>query len=220
MTQTEVLLRGPEKLAQEKQLVEETVEDIGEVVGKDITATQVKASDFGSEELLDIYEQIEDSRDFESEFERENGGLDGGGMTSVLRIQPYTQQLEETHVMYVTDRPLFAQDRETGEVTHVYGITQSGHQRGAAVLSSFAFQEIEPEYQNLIVKTLAYHKEGHLLNEESDRQYRDEERFGGGHCPNPDVMRGEGILEDTYNRLENELYCEACTEELREGLES
>lgn len=76
MSSTEVLLRGPEELAEEKQVVEETVEDAGTTVGENLDARQVKASDFEEEEDFDdIYQEIEDSREFEQEFERGEGGL-------------------------------------------------------------------------------------------------------------------------------------------------
>lgn len=215
----EILLRGPEELADEKNLIGETVEDIGRTVGEELEPRQVEPSDFEEDELNDIYRELDGSRGFEQEFEREEGGLAGGDMTSVLILQPYTDDLFETPVMYITDRPLFVEDRETGETSHVYGATQPSHHRPATAMSTFAFKETEEELHDELLKTLTYHEAGHLLNQESDREYRDENRFGGGHCPNPDVMNGQNIMEDTRNRYENNLYCEACTEEIRKGIE-
>lgn len=221
MRQTEVLLRGPEELAEEKQVIEETVQDIGTTVGENIEPQRVEASDFEDEEIRDIYRELDGPREFEQEFEREqNGGLKGCDMTSVLILQPYTDELMETPVMYLTDRPLFAEDRETGETKHVYGITQGSHHRPSTVMSTFAFQEMDEQLQDEMLETLTYHEGGHLLNEENpDREYRTEQAFGGGHCTNGDVMTGKGILEDTRNRYDNEIYCGACTEEIREGLQ-
>jgi len=217
----EVLIRGPEELAEDKDLVEQTVENIGRTVGEEVTARQVKASDFEQrDDFNDVYHDIEDSRDFESPFERNEGGLAGRNMTSVLILQPYAEQFRNTPVMHVTDRPLFVEDRKTGEASHVYGATQPSYHRPSAVLSNFAFQEMNSEKHDLMMETLAYHEGGHLLSEDGDREYRDEDRFGGGHCPSDDVMNGEDIWSDTYNRLENQLYCQACTDELREGLQN
>lgn len=218
MAQTEVLLRGPEELAREKKIVEETVEDIGRTVGEEIDTRRVEASQFEDEELRQIYRELEGPREFESEFERDEGGLEGRDMTSVLILQPYTDELRDNPVMYLTDRPLLAEDRETGETRHVYGVTQGSYHRPSTVMSTFAFQNMDEELHDELLETLAYHEGGHLLNEEGDREYRDEDEFGGGHCPNDDVMTGEGIWEDTENRYKNELYCGACTEEIRNGI--
>jgi predicted Zn-dependent protease len=120
--------------------------------------------------------------------------------------------------MYINDRPLYVEDRDTGETSHVYGATQPSHQRPATAMSTFAFTETNQELHDKLLKTLTYHEAGHLLNEESEREYRDENQFGGGHCLNPDVMNGQNIMEGTRNRQENELYCEACTEEIKNGI--
>lgn len=78
---------------------------------------------------------------------------------------------------------------------------------------------MEEDLQEEMLETLAYHEGGHLLNQESGREYKGEDNFGGGHCLNGDVMSGEGIWEDIRNRYENELYCDACTQEIREGVQ-
>ena len=221
MEDTEILIRGPEELTEEKEILSETLEDIGTVVGENIRTEKVEASDFAEDELRGIYNDLEGVRDFESVFEREAGGLAGGDMTSVLILQPLTDEFQDKPVMYVTDRPLFAQDWRTGETRHIYGVTQPSYQRPSSVLSTFAFQDMEPGLQDEMLETLTYHEGGHLLNEENpDREYRKEDGFGGGHCTNRDVMSGRGIWEDTRNRYENRLYCQDCTQEIREGLES
>lgn len=223
MADTEVLLRGPEELAREKNVVEQTLEDIGTVVGKDIDARQVKASEFEEfEDFDEVYEEIDGPRDFESEFDRKNGRVDGGSMTSVLILQPFRkEEFRDKPVMYITDEPLYVEDWETGETRDVLGVTQPSYHRPAAVLSTADFQDVGQHLHDELLETLTYHEGGHLLNEnDPDREYRDENQFGGGHCPEDDVMQGKTIWEDTENRYDNEVYCEACTEEIRNGIES
>lgn len=52
-----------------------------------------------------------------------------------------------------------------------------------------------------------------------DRNYRDQDEFGGGHCPEDDVMYGESIWTDARNRYENEIYWQESTEEIINGME-
>ena len=222
MKDAEVLIRGTEELTREKQVVEETVEDIGDFLGETIEARQVKASDFeDKEDFNDIYHEIEGSRDFESEFDRKDGRVDGGSMTSVLILQPFRkEEFKNTPVMYVTDEPLYVEDWDTGETRDVIGVTQPSYHRPASVLSTADFQDMGQHLHDELLETLTYHEGGHLLGEnDPDREYRDENEFGGGHCPEKDVMHGKTIWGDTRNRYDNEVYCEACTEEIRNGIE-
>lgn len=218
----QVLVRGPDDLAEEVELVQETIEDIARLVDEELEAldeaTVLNDPFVGSPR--DVYSgEYGDSRRFESEFEREDGGLSGGDMTSVLKMQPFVDEHSHTPVVYVTDRPLFAKDRETGKEKFVYGVAQSGSRISAAVLSSFAFQEMRPELRDEMLRTLTYHEGGHLLaSEENDRDYLDEEDFGGGHCQYPDVMTNHGIMDNTRYRHENDVYCGECTTEIREGI--
>ena len=80
-------------------------------------------------------------------------------MTSVLILQPYTEELWDTPVMYLIDRPLFAEDRETGETRHVYGVTQGSHHRPSTVMSIFAFQDMTNSYRMRCWKPLHTMKE-------------------------------------------------------------
>lgn len=71
MADREVLIREPEELAREKQVIEETIKDIGEVTGKEITPRSVKTLQFEDREDFDeIYHEIYGPRDFESEFDK------------------------------------------------------------------------------------------------------------------------------------------------------
>jgi hypothetical protein len=150
-------------------------------------------------------------RDFESEFEQDEGGLRAGDMTSVLKMEPYTKEISSTPLMYVTDRPLFFEDRDTREKKFVYGVHQLGSSRNTAVLSSFGFQEMSSELHDQMLDTLTYHEGGYLLA-------NDGETTPGEQCTYPDVMSGEGLWENTRNRHENQIYCEDCTREIRSGV--
>lgn len=144
MSRQEVLLRGPEELAREKQVVQETVEDIGDLVGEEVEARQVKASEFEEEDDFDeVYRELDGPREFEAEFDRQDGRLDGGAMTSVLILQPFRkEQFRNKPVMYLTDEPLYVEDWETGETRDVLGVTQPSYHRPAAVLSTADFQDM------------------------------------------------------------------------------
>lgn len=221
MSKEEVLLRGPEELAREKQVVKETVEDIGNIVGEEIEPRQVEASQFEDEDdFNDVYDEIDGPREFEAEFDRKEGRMNGGSMTSVLILQPFRKkEFKDTPAMYITDEPLYAEERDTGEIRDVFGVTQPSYHRPAAVLSTADFQDMRQHLHDELLETLTYHEAGHLLSEDDpDRNYRDENQFGGGHCLTEDVMHGKTIWDDTRNRYENQVYCDACTEEIREGL--
>lgn len=219
LTGKEVLVRGPEDLADEVDLVQETVEDIGRLVDEEleaVTREQVRDDPY-LPEIRDVY-RGDTEREFESELERDEGGLKAADMTSVLKMQPLTSELSGTPVIYVTDRPLFAEDRQREVEKFVHGVQQQGS-RDTAVLSSFAFQEMRPELQDEMLTTLAYHEGGHLLeSSESDREYVDEGEFGGGHCQHPDVMTNDSIRDNTRYRHENSVYCGVCTHEIKEGI--
>lgn len=214
----EVLVRGPEDLAEERQLVEETVEDIGTAVDEELEPLSGwKVRDDPLVPVRDSYSG-ETERDFEAEFERDEGGLNAGDMTSVLKMEPLAEEVGSTPVMYVTDRPLFARDRERDVEEFVYGVHQPGSRRNTAVLSSFPFQEMRPEPGNELLETVAYRQAGHLLAlEAEDSEYGEE--FGGEHCRYPDVMTGEDLWSSTRYRHESQVYCETCTEEIKEGIE-
>lgn len=92
-------------------------------------------------------------------------------MTSVLILQPFLRdEFENTPVMYVTDKPLYVEDWDTGEIRDVIGVTQPSYHRPAAVLSTSDFQDMSQHLHNGLLETLTYHEGGHLLNEKLSGQ--------------------------------------------------
>jgi predicted Zn-dependent protease len=216
----EILVRGPGELEKEKQVVEETIENIGKIVGRELDPKKADQSDFEEEKLEKCYRRISDSREFEQEFTGNQGNLRADDMTSVLILKPFTSEYKNSPVMYITDKPLHSKDRKTGEISEVCGATKTGYQRSAAVLSNSIFSEKEGRLYDDLLKTLAYHESGHLLEQKERKRYQEKVELDEVHCNNVDVMSGKGIWQDTWRRNGNQIYCDDCTEEIRKGIEN
>jgi predicted Zn-dependent protease len=217
-----ILVRGKEEVSEEKSQLVNVLEDIGERVDRELNPIELSSwqPEKIDDSFGDYYHEVRDHEWLESELSHEKAGVNGNELAITLQMQYLHEELEQVPVMHVTDQPIFVDEPDTGEVKHVYGVTKPGDYNTAAVLSTFAFQEMNPKNQREMFETLSYHEAGHLLSPFGyEREYTEENQFGGGHCPNKDVMTGEGILQNTEYRVENNVYCGECLEEIKAGIE-
>lgn len=217
-----IIVRGRNDLLDEKDQLVDVIEDIGELTESEINP--VKLSSWQPSEIdenfNDFYDELRSQEELESSYRHKQGGLKGRDLTTAFLMYPLHNQLEGVPVMHVTDQPIFVEETETGQRHHVYGLTKTENYNSAAVLSTFAFQYMDSEGRKEMFDTLSYHEVGHVLSPvDYDREYLDENRFGGGHCPNYDVMTDKGIIENAVYRDKNQVYCDKCLEEIKTGIE-